>query len=82
MTIERYFRIDVFTAVIYFQLESLNNKFSEHVVKLIILNSSKHKNKLFEIDYICNLVDKFYPQNFIEFPILSPLKFWPHKTVK
>jgi len=40
-------------------------------VKFIILNSSKHEKKSFEIDYICNLVDKFYPQNFIEFPTYS-----------
>jgi tRNA A-37 threonylcarbamoyl transferase component Bud32 len=66
---EHHFRIDVFTAAIDFQLQELNNRISEHAVELLILSaalSPQDAYKLFKIDDICNLVEKFYPQNFIE----------------
>jgi hypothetical protein len=69
ITMEHHFRIDVFTAVIDFQLQELNSIFSEHAVELLILSAAlSHKNayKSFKIDDICNLVEKFYPQDFID----------------
>jgi hypothetical protein len=69
MTMEHHFRIDVFTAAIDFQLQELNNRFSEHAVELLILSaalSPKDAYKSFKIDDICNLVEKFYPQDFTE----------------
>jgi hypothetical protein len=64
MTIEHHFRIDVFTTAIDFQLQELNNRFSEHKVELLILSvafSPQDAYKPFKINDICNLVDKFYP---------------------
>jgi hypothetical protein len=69
MTIEHYFRIDVFIVAIDFQLQELNYRFSEHAVELLILSavlSPKDAYKLFKIDDICNLVEKFYPQDFTD----------------
>jgi len=40
LTMEHHFRIDVFTVAINFQLQELNNKFSEHAVKLLILSAA------------------------------------------
>jgi len=39
MTMENHFRIDVFTIAIGFQLQELNNKFSEHAMELLILSA-------------------------------------------
>jgi hypothetical protein len=67
VTMEHYFRIDVFTTTIDFQLQELNSRFSEHAVELLILSATlnpKDANKSFKIDDICNLVEKFYPQEF------------------
>jgi hypothetical protein len=67
MTMEHHFRIDVFTVAVDFQLQELNNRFSEHAVELLILIaalSPQDAYKSFKIDDICNLVEKFYPQDF------------------
>jgi hypothetical protein len=50
-------------------LQELNNRYSEHAVKLLSLSaalSPQDAYKSFKIDDICSLVEKFYPQNFIE----------------
>jgi hypothetical protein len=69
MTMEHHFRIDVFTVAIDFQLQELNNRFSEHTVELLILSAALNPQdayKSFKINDICNLVEKFYPQDFTE----------------
>ncbi|XP_062151972.1 uncharacterized protein LOC133860366 [Alnus glutinosa] len=69
MTMEHYFRIDVFIAAIDFQLQELDNRFSEHAIGLLPLSaalSSLDAYKSFKIDNICSLVEKFYPQDFTE----------------
>uniref|UniRef100_A0A2N9IDZ8 DUF4371 domain-containing protein n=1 Tax=Fagus sylvatica TaxID=28930 RepID=A0A2N9IDZ8_FAGSY len=66
-TIEHHFRIDIFTVAIDFQLQELNTRFSEHTVELLNLSSAlnpKNAYKSFNIDNICKLVEKFYPQDF------------------
>uniref|UniRef100_A0A2N9HM17 TTF-type domain-containing protein n=1 Tax=Fagus sylvatica TaxID=28930 RepID=A0A2N9HM17_FAGSY len=68
-TIEHHFRIDIFTVAIDFQLQELNTRFSEHTVELLNLSSAlnpKNAYKSFNIDNICKLVEKFYPQDFTE----------------
>jgi hypothetical protein len=69
MTMEHHFRIDVFVAAIDFQLQELDNRFSEHAVELLRLSaalSPQDAYKSFKIDDICSLVEKFYPQDFTE----------------
>ncbi|XP_062167014.1 uncharacterized protein LOC133873313 [Alnus glutinosa] len=69
MTMEHHFRIDVFIAAIDFQLQELDNRFSEHAVELLRLSaplSPQDAYKSFKIDDICSLVEKFYPQDFTE----------------
>jgi len=69
MTMEHHFRIDVFIAAIDFQLQELDNRFSEHAVELLCLSaalSPLDAYKSFKIDDICSLVEKFYPQDFTE----------------
>jgi hypothetical protein len=68
-TMEHHFKIDVFTVTIDFQLQELNSRFSEHAVELLILIaalSPKDAYKSFKIDDICNLVEKFCPQDFTD----------------
>ncbi|XP_062166924.1 uncharacterized protein LOC133873208 [Alnus glutinosa] len=69
MTMEHHFRIDAFIAAIDFQLQELDNRFSEHAVELLCLSaalSPLDAYKSFKIDDICSLVEKFYPQDFTE----------------
>jgi len=69
MTMEHHFRIDVFVATIDFQLQELDNRFSEHPVELLRLSaalSPQDAYKSFKIDDICNLIEKIYPQDFTE----------------
>jgi hypothetical protein len=63
-TMKHHFKVDVFAAAIDFQLKELNNRFREHVMKLLILSTAlslKDAYKSFKIDDICNLVEKFNP---------------------
>jgi hypothetical protein len=56
-----------FCAAIYSQLQELNCRFSEHTVELLILSSTldpRTARESFRIDDICQLVNKFYPQDF------------------
>jgi hypothetical protein len=51
-------------------LQELNCWFSEHVVELLILGSPldpRASRESFRINDICPLVNKFYPQDFIDF---------------
>ena len=69
ITMEHHYRVDIFNAMIASQLQELNHRFSEHVVELLILSSTldpRDGYRSFNIDKICQLVDKFYPENFTE----------------
>ena len=69
-TIEHHYRVDIFCAVIDSQLQLLNRRFSEHAVELLILGSAldpRVARESFKIDDICQLVNKFYPQDFTDF---------------
>ena len=61
--------MDIFNAMIDSQLQELNHRFSEYVVELLILSSTldpRDGYRSFNIDKICLLVDKFYPEDFTE----------------
>ncbi|XP_020411638.1 uncharacterized protein LOC18793132 [Prunus persica] len=66
-TIKHYYIIDIFYATIDSQLQELNSRFSDQITELLIMGSAldpREMNKSFRIDDICQLVDKFYPQDF------------------
>ncbi|XP_050263883.1 uncharacterized protein LOC126708104 [Quercus robur] len=69
LTMEHHFRIGIFTVAIDFQLQELKSRFCELTTKLVILSSAlnpKYAFRLFKIVDICNLVKKYYPQDFTE----------------
>ena len=69
LTTEHHFRIGIFTVAINFQLQELKSRFSKLTTELIILSSALNLNdafRLFKIVHICNLVKKYYPQDFTE----------------
>ena len=66
---KHHFRIGIFTVAIDFQLQELKSRFFELTTELVILSSVLNPNdafRLFKIVHICNLVKKYYPQDFIE----------------
>ena len=69
LTMEHHFRIGIFIVAIDFQLQELKSRFSELTTELVILSSALNPNdafRLFKIVHICNLVKKYYPQDFTE----------------
>ncbi|XP_024162780.1 zinc finger MYM-type protein 1-like [Rosa chinensis] len=67
ITTEHHYRVDIFYAAIDFELVELNGRFSERAKELLILSSSLDPVdgfKAFNIDNICTLAEKFYPQDF------------------
>ena len=69
LTMEHHFRIGIFTVAIDFQLQELKSRFCELTTELVILISTlnpKDAFRLFKIVDICNLVKKYYPQDFTE----------------
>jgi hypothetical protein len=58
---------NIFTAIIDHQLQELNNRFNEQAIKLLILSTAldpRNSYKLFNVEDICFLVDKFYHEDF------------------
>ena len=69
ITMEHHFRVDIFYTTIDSQLQELNEKFKEDVVELLVLCSAldpRDDYKSFNIDNICKLVERFYPEDFSE----------------
>ncbi|KAM5583814.1 hypothetical protein ABKV19_003607 [Rosa sericea] len=66
ITIEHYYRVEIFNAVIDFQLMELNSRFNEQTRELLILSSAldpRFDFQSFDIDKICCLAEKFYPHD-------------------
>ncbi|XP_073045949.1 uncharacterized protein [Primulina eburnea] len=62
-------RNDGFDFFFHFQLEELNSRFSDETLELLILSSAldpKDNFKWFNIDKICTLAEKYYPEDFTE----------------
>jgi hypothetical protein len=60
VTVEHHYRVD-------HQLQELNNRFNEQAIKLLILSIAldpRNSYKLFNVEDICLLVDKFYHEDF------------------
>ncbi|XP_028118156.1 uncharacterized protein LOC114315755 [Camellia sinensis] len=67
ITIEHHYHFDIFNSIIDFQLMELEHRFNDRVVELPSLNSALDPSGnfiSFNVDNICNLVEKFYPQDF------------------
>jgi hypothetical protein len=64
---EHHYHFDIFNAVIDFQLQELDNRFSERTMKLLTLSSALDPSngyKSFNIKDICTLADKYYSLDF------------------
>ncbi|XP_042419129.1 uncharacterized protein LOC122007336 [Zingiber officinale] len=67
--VEHHFHYDIFNTAIDFQLEELNSRFSDETVELLMLSFALDPTdnfNWFNIDKICTLVEKYYPEDFIE----------------
>ncbi|KAH1113489.1 hypothetical protein J1N35_006867 [Gossypium stocksii] len=67
VTVEHHYRVDIFFATIDTQLQELKSRFNKNVVELLTLTIAldpKEFLKLFDIDKIRILVNKFYPEDF------------------
>ncbi|XP_058776824.1 uncharacterized protein LOC131651174 [Vicia villosa] len=67
VTIQHYFKVEIFFTTIDKQLQELNSRFSEQAMDLLTLScalSPKDGYKAFNIDTICSLVEKYYPMDF------------------
>ncbi|KAK1377150.1 Repressor of the inhibitor of the protein kinase-like protein [Heracleum sosnowskyi] len=68
VTMEHHCRVEIFTAAIDQQLHELNNRFSEQMTELLILSASLNPRdgyRYFNIENICKLAEKFYPEDFL-----------------
>jgi len=69
ITVEHYFRVEIFFVTIDKQLQELNCRFNDQAMELLILSFAldpKDAYKAFNIDKICTLVNKYYPMDFNE----------------
>ncbi|KAK8284279.1 hypothetical protein V6Z11_D08G145800 [Gossypium hirsutum] len=65
--VEHHYQVDIFFSTIDTQLQKLKSRFNENVVELLTLPTALNPNelfKLFDIDKICILVNKFYLEDF------------------
>ncbi|XP_027099167.1 uncharacterized protein [Coffea arabica] len=69
ISVEHYYRVDIFLATIDYQLQELHSRFNDYTVELLILSTAldpRNGFMLFKIDDICKLAEKFYPNDFME----------------
>jgi hypothetical protein len=69
VTLEHYFKVEIFFAIIDQQLQELNSRFSEQAMDLLTLSCAlnpKSCYKAFDINTICTVVEKYYPLDFNE----------------
>ncbi|XP_023765912.1 uncharacterized protein LOC111914391 [Lactuca sativa] len=65
VTFEHFYRVDLFTATLDKQLNELNSRFNDQAVELLSLSSTL-VSKVINVDQICLLVEKYYPEDFTE----------------
>ncbi|XP_025661868.1 uncharacterized protein [Arachis hypogaea] len=64
---EHHYRINLFLAVIDTQLQEFNRRFNDNMVELLTLNSTldpRDHYKLFNVNKVCELVERLYPGDF------------------
>ncbi|XP_021746213.1 uncharacterized protein LOC110712102 [Chenopodium quinoa] len=67
ITMEHHYQVDLFIAATDSQLHEINNRFNKQMVDLLSLSSTldpKDTYKSFDVDKICLLVSKHYPEDF------------------
>ncbi|XP_026399648.1 uncharacterized protein LOC113295535 [Papaver somniferum] len=88
LTVEQYYRREIFYAAIDSQLYEINRRFAESSMELLVLSSSmdpREAHEALNIDNICNLVDKFYPEDFSDYDKLNlrlELQHYEHRVLK
>ncbi|KAL7590401.1 hypothetical protein Lser_V15G36126 [Lactuca serriola] len=65
VTFEHFYRVDLFTTTLDKQLHELNSRFNDRSMELLRL-SSNLVSKVINVDQICLLVEKYYPEDFTE----------------
>ncbi|KAL7591212.1 hypothetical protein Lser_V15G31691 [Lactuca serriola] len=68
-TFAHFYRVYLFTSTLDKQLHELNSRFNDQAMELLSLSStlvSKEHPKVINIDQICLLVEKYYPEDFTE----------------
>ncbi|KAD4888978.1 hypothetical protein E3N88_21051 [Mikania micrantha] len=63
VTFGHYYQVDLFNATLDKQLHELNSRFNEETIELLSLSSSLTSKEI-NVDEICLLVEKYYPQDF------------------
>ncbi|KAJ8774043.1 hypothetical protein K2173_009474 [Erythroxylum novogranatense] len=69
VSIEHHYRVNLFIAIIDTQLQELNSKFSDSTMEFLSLSSTLDPRDnfiLLNVDHICELANKFYPDDFSE----------------
>ncbi|XP_029149696.1 uncharacterized protein [Arachis hypogaea] len=69
ITVEHYFRVEIFVVTINKQLQELNSRFNDQAMDLLSPSSTltpKNAYKKFDIAKISTLVDNYYPEDFTE----------------
>ncbi|XP_062118354.1 uncharacterized protein LOC133831971 [Humulus lupulus] len=69
ISVMHYYRVDIFITTLDYQLEELNSRFNEHLVEFLVLSTAfdpRYGFKLFKIDDIYKLAEKFYHDDFSE----------------
>lgn len=67
ITYEYFYRVNIFIVVIDFELVELDNRFKEETIEFLTPSSCLNPSngfKSFNIDDICSLAKKFYPNDF------------------
>ncbi|XP_050379598.1 uncharacterized protein LOC126796925 [Argentina anserina] len=74
ITNEHHYRVDIFNALIDFQLSELDGRFSEQAIDLLSLASTldPHSNfSKFKTELVLDLARKYYPEDFYDGEMLS-----------
>ncbi|XP_076886023.1 uncharacterized protein LOC143535733 [Bidens hawaiensis] len=69
VTFEHYYQVDHFKATVEKQLHELNARFNDQTMKLLNVSSTlvlKKDPKVIDVDQICLLVEKYYPEDFMK----------------
>ncbi|XP_025625988.1 uncharacterized protein [Arachis hypogaea] len=69
ISVEHHYRVNLFLAVIDTQLQEINGRFNDNMVEFLTLSSTldpRENYKLFSVNKVCELVERFYPDDFTD----------------
>ncbi|XP_057734601.1 uncharacterized protein LOC130950057 [Arachis stenosperma] len=67
ISVEHHYHVNLFLAVIDTQLQELKGRFNDNMVELLTLSSTldpRDNYKFFNVNKVCELVERFYPGDF------------------